>query len=380
MKANSKYLAQLLVIKPSIPGMDNIRTLLISLISFWLILFFTVKPAQAQDPAFTQFFYNPMYYNPALAGTSDGMVIRTNYRNFWRKMDQGFNTMNLTIDSEEPFVSGGLGIIALNGIEGNGVIKSQMLGLAYSYNLLVVPRRMEIQMGLQGAYVLKSLKTSNLIFSDQLDAIYGVTGSTQYGASGLEQVHYPDFSTGFNIRSNLGQFRGGRAMTTFNTGFAMHHITRPNESFTGLEARVPIKYVAYSTGIIRVQSIFMKNFYFMPGLIYEQQGNFKTMVIGTNVRYNPVIFGLWFRNTGLNFDANNIKALSINAGIELGDFTNLGLRINYSYDINVSRYHNLLGDAHEISVSMALPEYGFLPNTNLLSRKARQNRACYNKF
>jgi type IX secretion system PorP/SprF family membrane protein len=379
MKAKSKYTPALLVIKPDVSGLDSIRIFFISLFLL-LFTFLATKNTQAQDPAFTQFFYNPMYYNPALAGTSDGMVIRTNYRNFWRKMDQGFNTIDLTIDSEEPFVSGGLGIIALSGIEGNGVIKAQTLGLAYSYNLLVIPRRMEIQMGLQGAYVYKSLKTSNLIFSDQLDAIYGVTGSTQYGSSGIEQVHYPDFSTGFNIRSNLGQFRGGRAMTTFNTGFAMHHITQPNESFTGLEARVPIKYVIYTAGIIRIQDIFLKNFYFMPGLIYEQQGQFKTMMIGTNVRYNPVIFGLWFRNTGLNFDENNIKALSINAGIELGDFTNLGLRINYSYDINVSRYHNLLGDAHEISISMVLPEYGFLPNKTLLSRKARQNRACYNKF
>ena len=36
---------------------------------------------QAQDPTFTQFFSNPIYLNPALAGSSGCPRVSLNYRN-----------------------------------------------------------------------------------------------------------------------------------------------------------------------------------------------------------------------------------------------------------------------------------------------------------
>jgi len=38
---------------------------------------------QAQDPTFTQFYANPVYLNPALAGSSGCPRIALNYRNEW---------------------------------------------------------------------------------------------------------------------------------------------------------------------------------------------------------------------------------------------------------------------------------------------------------
>ncbi|MBN2745671.1 MAG: PorP/SprF family type IX secretion system membrane protein, partial [Bacteroidales bacterium] len=222
------------------------------------VIFLISLTAKAQDPTFTQFYQNPIYYNPALAGISDGLVIRTNYRNFWRKMNSGFNIADVTIDSEESFLNGGISFIAMNGIEGNGIIISQLIGLAYSYNLPIIPRRIELQMGLQGAYAHKSIRTENLIFSDQLDAIYGITGSSNYSSAQGDGVSYPDFATGFNLRFNAGKIRGGTAATTILTGFAMHHITRPNESLSGLKSRLPIKYVGYSSAIIKIENLYSK--------------------------------------------------------------------------------------------------------------------------
>ena len=37
----------------------------------------------AQDPEFTQFYANPLYLNPAFAGTARSPRINLNYRNQW---------------------------------------------------------------------------------------------------------------------------------------------------------------------------------------------------------------------------------------------------------------------------------------------------------
>ena len=76
----------------------------------------------------------------------------------------------------------------------------------------------------------------------------------------------------------------------------MHHITQPNESFTGLKAPLPIKYVAYANTLIRADIDYKRYLFITPGFIYEQQNIFKTFLVGSNVMLKPVYLGLWFRN------------------------------------------------------------------------------------
>jgi len=334
---------------------------------------------KGQDAGFTQFFTNPIYYNPALSGSDGGLNIRSNYRNFWRKMDKGFNTVDFTLDSEEPFLSGGIGFIALSGIEGNGIIKTQMFGLSYSYNLLVIPRKFDIQMGLQGAYVQKHFKIENLIFSDQLDPIYGANGSSLYSYNGIDNVIYPDFSSGINFRFNLGKVQHGSPFATVNIGTALHHITQPNESFTGLKAPLAVKYVVYANTLIRANIDYNKYIFITPGFIYEQQSIFKTFLAGSNVMLKPIYIGAWFRNNGLNFGKDNLSSIALNAGVKIDMGSSATLQIGYSYDINISQYQNLMGDTHEISLRVQLNEIQLF-NKQSMSRKARQNKACFNKF
>ncbi|MEY3270304.1 MAG: hypothetical protein RIS89_402, partial [Bacteroidota bacterium] len=40
----------------------------------------------AQDPTFTQFYANPVYMNPALAGSSGCPRVALNYRNEWPQL------------------------------------------------------------------------------------------------------------------------------------------------------------------------------------------------------------------------------------------------------------------------------------------------------
>ncbi|MBC9813241.1 type IX secretion system membrane protein PorP/SprF, partial [Crocinitomicaceae bacterium CZZ-1] len=40
------------------------------IIPFFCVLFFAVNKAYSQDPSFTQFYSNPIYLNPAFAGSN----------------------------------------------------------------------------------------------------------------------------------------------------------------------------------------------------------------------------------------------------------------------------------------------------------------------
>ena len=57
----------------------NITKILIALSA----LLFVPATASAQDPAFSQFYSNPLYLNPAFAGTNICPRVSLNYRDQW---------------------------------------------------------------------------------------------------------------------------------------------------------------------------------------------------------------------------------------------------------------------------------------------------------
>jgi type IX secretion system PorP/SprF family membrane protein len=66
--------------------------------------------AVAQDPTFTQFYSNPVYLNPALAGSSGCPRIALNYRNQWPQLTGNYVTYAAAYDTYAKNVSGGVGI------------------------------------------------------------------------------------------------------------------------------------------------------------------------------------------------------------------------------------------------------------------------------
>ena len=53
----------------------------------------------AQDPTFTQFYANPLYLNPAFAGSNKCPRISMNYRNEWPQLTGNYVTYSLAYDS-----------------------------------------------------------------------------------------------------------------------------------------------------------------------------------------------------------------------------------------------------------------------------------------
>jgi len=60
----------------------------------------------AQDPIFSQFYANPLYLNPAMAGSSVCPRLIFNYRNQWPAISGTYITYNASYDQYVDNISG----------------------------------------------------------------------------------------------------------------------------------------------------------------------------------------------------------------------------------------------------------------------------------
>src|SRR6202000_2562217 len=90
-----------------------------------LLLFlgvFASENMKAQDPQFTQFYANPLYLNPAFAGTARCPRIALNYRNQWPNLaSQGssYVTYSASYDMHLDALAGGIGVLVTTDNQAN---------------------------------------------------------------------------------------------------------------------------------------------------------------------------------------------------------------------------------------------------------------------
>src|SRR5271156_1500498 len=81
----------------------------------------------AQDPEFTQFYANPLYLNPAFAGSAHCPRICINYRNQWPGLVSTFVTSSVSYDQQIASISSGVGLQAMTDNAGEGTLNTTYL-------------------------------------------------------------------------------------------------------------------------------------------------------------------------------------------------------------------------------------------------------------
>ena len=90
---------------------------------FAVVCFFSSqKESKAQDPAFSQFYANPLYLNPAFSGSAPKGAPRgnLNYRDQWPGIGRTYVTTAVSYDQYVDKVGGGLGVKFVNDRSGDG--------------------------------------------------------------------------------------------------------------------------------------------------------------------------------------------------------------------------------------------------------------------
>lgn len=309
-----------------------------TIITFVLMLFL-IQPAGAQDPQFSQFYANPLYLNPALAGVNICPLAVANYRNQWPALGSAYSTYNASYDQYFDFLHGGVGLLVTADRAGGANLNTTIISLMYAYKFNITSH-LQASAAIKASYFQRRLVWENLTFEDMIDPQGGFILPTSEKPPDNSSVGVPDFSAGVFLAWD----------DLLYGGIAVDHLTQPSIGFySDNTTTLHMKYTVHLGSVINLREGGSwgdeREFSISPNLLYQQQFSFHQLNIGVYLTIDPFIGGLWFRHNFENPDAI----------IPMLGFHWKNLRMAYSYDYTISNLKGATGGAHEVSASWQFP-------------------------
>jgi len=316
---------------------DNLKML--KFIKFTLFVFLIGmlgQYAKGQDVTYSQFYANPLYLNPALAGVEYCPRISAVYRNQWPALPGAFVSYSVAYDQYVEFLHGGLGMIVNYDKAGEAAISNISVNTMYAYRLNISENVMT-NFALQAGYMQRSTQWDDFIFGSQIDPATGNIRPPGPIPSGFSQsISTVDFGGGILLGINEKYFIGAAA----------NHLMQPDVGFFSEgDNLLNMKITVHAGANIELQKGYSRTrssgFSIAPNILYQQQGYYRHLNLGAYLTASYFTLGLWYRNAFENPDA-----VIISLGAVYRE-----LRFGYSYDITVSKLSTATGGAHEVSLA-----------------------------
>ncbi|MCU4176937.1 PorP/SprF family type IX secretion system membrane protein [Carboxylicivirga sp. N1Y90] len=301
----------------------------------------------AQDMHFSQFYANPLYLSPSLAGATDGGRLILNYRNQWPAISNAFSTSSVSFDNFFSRFNSGVGVYLIQDKAGSAGLTTTQAAFQYSYNLLLSDN-WQVVPAIQFAYGNRSVDFSKIVFPDQPPGSGGSSGG--FDRLSNEQVNYIDLAASVFAYSSKYWF-----------GLTVDHLGKPNYSFLNEEAEVDRKYVFF--GGVNIWNEKRRNRgmnrAFSTSFRYQQQGSLRQADVGLYWYNAPLEIGMWYRGLPI-FNDSGSRSVNQDALVALLAYDFGSLRIGYSYDITLSNLGWSTAGAHEISLILEFNQRGNL--------------------
>lgn len=275
------------------------RINIVKVFALTALLFIMWTDVKAQDPTYSQFNLNQLYYNPAYTGYHYGYQISATYRTLWPnvrgKVFPGpLSTYHAWFDGfiniKNVFYAG-IGAFAMQDQEGEGSLKTTSFGISYAQHLPkigykqdILPQ-LKISLGFKAYFNSIYVDWDKFVFTDQLNIDYGIIPGqhSQFNRTGTLTRNYFDFDAGILFQNN---FKGqGKWYNEF--GFSMAHVLAPSIALSGStedKARLPRKYVASYRGIV---SLAHDKLFMGPTILFENQKKFFELNTGIDFFLKP---------------------------------------------------------------------------------------------
>jgi len=310
----------------------------------YLFIFFllTFLNSLGQDAHFSQFYANPLYLNPAFAGTVNCPRFSVNFRDQWPEIPRNYLLFSGSYDQHVNVLHGGIGAFVSADIIGGGIFQTYNAGVIYNFRVRA-SNQFNLQFALQANYLASIFNWEKLQFASELIA--------PYTPNDLPSEYYS---------SSKSQIDAGVGMVGYTPylyfGLAVHHLLPIQANFfskeqTGiiLKERVGVKWTAHLGGKITIsQKARNEDNYgdlsLYPNIIFMSQKTSHYLHEGFYFKVYPFTIGTWVRHNYKNFDA-----FIVSCGMEYKLF-----KIGYSYDFNISELERT-GGAHEVSIQFIIP-------------------------
>lgn len=326
---------------------------------FLIVFLLTISMFKSfgQDPIYSQYYANPLYLNPALAGSTLSPRIIANYRNQWPSLKANFVTYNFSYEQYVGKINSTFALLANMDRTAAGAYSTASISFIYTYNLQA-SHDWFVNMSVQGGVYENTIRWNALIFEDAIHPVHGLSYyHTSETPPDKPTVWLPDFSFGTVV--GYKDF--------FYGGIAIHHLAEPHDGlFNKEDSRLYRKYTGHVGCNFKLnngKTVWGKRkpTTISPAILYQQQLNFKVLSAGVYFNYYPLVAGAWYR-----CNIENPDAVILMLGLQYNNF-----QIGYSYDITVSKLANVTGGAHEVSLSYKFENWG-----NNKSRTKRHAIPC----
>jgi type IX secretion system PorP/SprF family membrane protein len=280
------------------------------------------------EPQFTQYMYNKYLFNPAYAGSQDGLEFSLLHRSQYVNLaDRFIATEGFNFNMPLSMVSSGIGITAINDLI--GYQRSTYVSLNYDYRKAFNWGQMGV--GIGAGLIQTALDGSQLRTPDG-SYTTGVNHNDAILPTTLQNGIAPDFS--FGLYFNNDRFFAGASINHIALSSAKIHAAIGNTDLN-----------------------FARNLFFMGGYDFKVSNKLSIMpsaIIKSDLKKVQVDIGGTFTIidnilTGISFRGytkNTIDALSLIFG-----FRYRGFQLVYSYDANLSYLTHFNTGSHEISLS-----------------------------
>lgn len=292
-------------------------------ITFAISLFCT-QLLKAQDTQFSMYDASAVVLNPALAGTDKESKMRavSQYRTQWSSVNSNFITTSISVD--KPIIDDrwGVGVSLFHNDAANNFKETSFIASG-SYDVLKPDQDVHhLTTGLNLGFVNKHLSSDQFTFDSQYEN--GTFNESLESGETIDRSNrfLPEVSFGLAyINSDKNKVYRPYG------GFALYHITKPNESFvnsTSANSRVPMRWLLNGGCKLYFQN---EEIEVDPKFIIMKQSSAWNIMLGVTGGYK--INTEVKVNGGVGFRIGD--AVIPQLGVEYLNFT-----YGMSYDINIS--------------------------------------------
>lgn len=200
-------------------------------IFLFTVLFVAASVMHAQqEPLFTQYMFNRLYFNPAFAGQYSAINSSLFARHQWigvKNDDKAVNpqTYLFSIDMPVPQINCGAGLLVY--YDKIGYETNLNASLNYDFHMRVFDDH-SLSVGLSLDFLQKNINFEDFVNIDTLDPAYAATGS--------DKAFYTDFGIGMFFHKNLEYY----------AGFSVKRFLQPEKEIGAVEYQMITHY--YFTG------------------------------------------------------------------------------------------------------------------------------------
>lgn len=294
---------------------------------FFILSFLVATVSFGQDIHFSQFYLNPVYLNPGLTGNFDGqMRFSFNQRSQWRSVSRPYNTVAFAAESKMGWVLPAMyhGLSFFHDVAGDGNFRTTEISLSTAYELYLDHDSVHsVTPAVQLSFNHRNIDFTKFNFDNQFNGYVYDPGLP------TGEVMTQNSRAGFN--ASVGAIYAFRPEPKKEIvgGFGFFNIPQIKQSFYGDDGiRRDRRLLIHARGNYPIND----KWDVQPAGFAQFQGEFKEIVVGTNVRYTMKDYrseylapyaGIYFRGR---------DALYAVAGLYYNDWI-----AGVSYDFNISQ-------------------------------------------